>query len=130
VTFQNETNQRELVKTVFLFLVLALLIISRRGGVMAVEMALDTSNEVARVIVLLAELPGWVNLVDSQGRTPLQRAAVEGRTNLVTALFASRVDINAVDKRSMTPLNLAAQKSQLGVATILVAHHADAGLKY
>ena len=68
-----------------IFLVLALLTLSQQGGVMAAERSDDASNEVAKAIVMLAEHPGWVNLVDSQGRTPLHRAAEEGRTGMVTA---------------------------------------------
>lgn len=48
-----------------------------------------------------------VNIIDSDGKSPLHRAAEEGHETVVKTLLAENADVNLVDKSNNTALSLA-----------------------
>ncbi|MHC4659911.1 MAG: ankyrin repeat domain-containing protein, partial [Planctomycetota bacterium] len=68
-----------------------------------------------------------VNARDEDGQTPLHRAALTGRKDVVNLLLAKGADINAGQKSGWTPLHQTAMNSWLlhGVAELLILRGAD-----
>lgn len=58
-------------------------------------------------------------------RTPLHRAAAEGRSDLIDTLLLQGISINARDSEGKTPLLLAAENGQLDAMRALVARGAS-----
>lgn len=59
-------------------------------------------------------------------RTPLHRAAAEGRTDLIETLLLQGLDINARDSEGKTPLHLATAAGNVDMMRALVARGANA----
>jgi ankyrin repeat protein len=62
-------------------------------------------------------------------RTPLHRAAFDGRTRSVKKLLAKGVEVNCKDINGKTPLHLAALKGNEKIVSLLIAHGADVNSK-
>lgn len=66
-----------------------------------------------------------VNARDSDGKTPLHWAALEGRTQLTELLLARHADVNALTNYGWTPLIEAVLRGKISVAKVLLHNHAD-----
>lgn len=87
----------------------------------------------ADVVAFLLGLPGVaINLIDSNGRTPLHSASQDvndgrapGRAAIVKLLLAAPgININSVAFPGMTPLTLAVERGNCPIARLLVRHGA------
>lgn len=66
---------------------------------------------------------------DSNGRTPLHIAALEGQTNTGILLIAWSSDLNQIDMEGFTPLHLAALSQNYRLARNLVIRRAKTNLR-
>ncbi|KAI9668010.1 MAG: hypothetical protein M1821_000830 [Bathelium mastoideum] len=80
---------------------------------------------------LLVDYGAPVDSKDSDGRTPLLRAAMEGHKAIVRLLLGTnRVDVNAKDNDGRTPLLWAAKKGHEAVVGLLLrANKVDVDVK-
>ena len=69
-----------------------------------------------------------VNAQDSRGRTPIYRAAVEGRTEAIQALLDNKAGPNLQAFDNSTPLLEAVTYSHFPAATLLLDHGANVNL--
>ena len=84
------------------------------------------------VIKTLAEAGANLNVLDVDGMTPLMRAAVEGRANVVVELIRAGADVSVVSSREWSPvaagstaLHFAAAKNNIECGVLLVEAGAD-----
>ena len=81
-------------------------------------------GDVVRVGALLTGNPNLVSRRDLNGMTPLQWAALEGRTNVVELLLTHGSEVGAGNNDGMTPLHWAASEGHKDVVRLLLAHEA------
>jgi len=85
-------------------------------------------NAPKALVELLLAKGAEVNAADSQGETPLLRAAGGGRRDVVELLLAKGAEVNA-GAGDGTPLNFAAGGSDRALVELLLAHHAEVNPK-
>lgn len=61
---------------------------------------------------------------DADGRTPLHRAALDGRQSMVIALLDAGAEPNVSDAQGKTPLHLASIQGHTDICRLLLAKHA------
>ena len=91
---------------------LTLMRLLRRHGADVFESAADginmlhmaTQGDSPVVIVNLLEKEMYVDMTDSNGRTPLHHAAIHGTEVAACYLLANGAKVNAQDNEGMTPL--------------------------
>jgi ankyrin repeat protein len=69
------------------------------------------------------------NLIDSDGRTPLMHAVIQGRDELVTLLLQSNANPDAQDKQGYSALQFAAQNFRVFAGNALLQAGAQVDLK-
>ena len=79
----------------------------------------------AIVKVLLDKNPSDINSKDSRSRTPLSRAAKNGREEAVKLLLKYKAEVESKDDQGRTPLSLAAECGHDGVVKLLLDHKAE-----
>jgi ankyrin repeat protein len=84
-------------------------------------------NNVPLVTALLAA-HAKVTDQDSQGRTPLYRAAAEGKEDAMRVLLDNKANVNAQAANGWTPLLAAVTYGKLGAATMLLDRGANPNL--
>lgn len=82
-------------------------------------------GDLAKVKALLNGNPDLISSEDDSGMTPLHRAAMRGRTEVVEFLLASKADVSARDHSGFTPLHWAAYDGHKEVVRLLLAAKAD-----
>ncbi|XVF12698.1 hypothetical protein REPUB_Repub08aG0141600 [Reevesia pubescens] len=70
-----------------------------------------------------------VNLLDSEGRTPLHWAVDRGHLKIAEALVSRNADVNAKDNEGQTPLHYAVVCEREDIAEFLVKQNADKDMK-
>ncbi|XP_022737352.1 acyl-CoA-binding domain-containing protein 1-like [Durio zibethinus] len=70
-----------------------------------------------------------VNLLDSEGRTPLHWAVDRGHLKITEALVSRNADVNAKDNEGQTPLHYAVVCEREDIAEYLVKQNADKDMK-
>ncbi|XWS48596.1 hypothetical protein CRYUN_Cryun13aG0090100 [Craigia yunnanensis] len=70
-----------------------------------------------------------VNLLDSEGRTPLHWAVDRGHLKITEALVSRNADVNAKDNEGQTPLHYAVVCERKDIADFLVKQNADKDTK-
>ncbi|XP_022723312.1 acyl-CoA-binding domain-containing protein 1-like isoform X2 [Durio zibethinus] len=70
-----------------------------------------------------------VNLLDSEGRTPLHWAVDRGHLKITEALISRNADVNAKDNEGQTPLHYAVVCERKDIAEFLVKQNADKDMK-
>lgn len=73
-----------------------------------------------RVLNLFTEANAYVNMKDSQGRTPVFYAAMAGQEKAVRFLLLYGADINARDENLKSPLMAAIEKKSFSTAKLLI----------
>ena len=111
----------------------ARLLLANGADVNAVEMQTGrtplfyaTSRE---MIDILLTCTANISARDTKGRTPLHKAAEDGRVDVAQSLIAMGVDVNARDNESWTPLHYAARwPSNDLMVGILLFYGADSSI--
>jgi ankyrin repeat protein len=78
-----------------------------------------------KIIKLLLNNGGDINIVDVCGYTMLIFAAARGYTEIVKLLFDNKVDVNYVDKHKKTALAYAIDNKQVDITKLLIECNAD-----
>jgi ankyrin repeat protein len=87
------------------------------------------AGDLERVKALLKDNPDLVFSKDSDGMTPLLKAAMNGNKDLVELLLDNKADVNAKNDFGLTPLRFAATRGYKDVAELLLAKGADVNAK-
>jgi ankyrin repeat protein len=77
-------------------------------------------NHVAVVNLLLSEMRAQVDPGDKYGQTPLMRAALDGKEEMVEKLLLHGAKVDACDLDQRTALMLAANRNRLGTVKLLL----------
>jgi len=89
--------------------------------------AVDRIDEVSTLLERLrGEADNSVNQADDEDWTPLHVAVEQGKTDCVSMLLKTTVEVNAPNMYGKTSLFLAAERGELGCVTALLAASADA----
>jgi len=102
---------------------------------LASKAALDNIHDAAAVgaleavKLLLGQNPDLVMSKDSEGKTPLHYAVLNGHKDVVELLLNYKADINVKDKDGYTPLYEAAKGGHKEVAELLLTKKADVNAK-
>ncbi|XP_069699766.1 ankyrin repeat and protein kinase domain-containing protein 1-like [Periplaneta americana] len=83
----------------------------------------------AAAVRVLREVGADLEKADSEGRTPLHRAAERGDTRTVQVLLDAGCDVNAADPDGCTPLYLTAEKGHRDACRVLLAAGARLDMK-
>jgi len=83
------------------------------------------SGDLQALRSLLSGNPGLIDAPDDRGVTPLHRAAIEGRRDVVEYLISRNADIRKPDQAGNIALHGAAYGGRAGVAELLLARGAD-----
>jgi ankyrin repeat protein len=83
----------------------------------------------AEIIKVLIEMGADVNVIESNGLTPLHMAVIVGDVEIVEALASGGADVDAVEYNGCTPLHAAASQGFLEIAKILVDGGADISIE-
>lgn len=86
-------------------------------------------GHVDKVAALLKQDKKLVNARDSDGRTPLDWAAIYGQTKVMELLLAEKADVNSLDGDGFTPLHWAATFDKKDAVKLLLANKADMNIK-
>jgi uncharacterized protein len=78
-------------------------------------------NDAAAVRAILAGGTASPNQTDSQQRTALHYAALNGNGEMVAVLIKAGAELNVTDSLGNTPLHLAAERNQTEAAKLLLA---------
>src|SRR5208283_1428267 len=77
------------------------------------------------VIKVIIDVMGQVDVLNSNGETPLRLAAAVGNAKAAEVLLASGAKADAKDKYDRTPLMMAADSGHAGIVAMLIKHGAD-----
>lgn len=83
------------------------------------------NGDLAGVKALIEEDPQLIHATDSEGRTPLHRAAEGVHYEIVVFLVGNGADVNALDNSRQAPLHLTAFHGNKEVAEFLISKGAD-----
>jgi ankyrin repeat protein/L-ascorbate metabolism protein UlaG (beta-lactamase superfamily) len=83
------------------------------------------SGDLQALRSLLSGNPGLIDAPDDRGVTPLHRAAIEGRRDVVEYLISRNADIRKPDQAGNAALHGAAYGGRAGVVEVLLARGAD-----
>lgn len=81
-------------------------------------------NGQTELLKLLIEQGAEVNLPDSEGRTPLEMAAMQNNTNAAKLLLGSKAAVEAKDRSGNTPLHEAAKAGNAEFVSLLLESRA------
>lgn len=106
----------------------ALLVILSAAGPRAVGAPIHdaaSAGDAATVYQLIRQYPTMLELRDKQGASPLYKAALNGRTDLVRGLIAMNAEVTVATTDGLTPLHWAALHGDLEICRMLLDAGAD-----
>ncbi|MDH4158450.1 MAG: ankyrin repeat domain-containing protein, partial [candidate division Zixibacteria bacterium] len=109
-------------------LVIAMLLAVTSVGAGEIHDAVQ-SGDLAQVKALLAQSPELLNEKSRNNLTPLNLAAMEGRTEIVAYLLAAGADMSLGDNENSKPLHNAAARGQTEVIRLLLDRGADVNVR-
>lgn len=83
------------------------------------------AQELARIRATMQDSPDLINARDSNGQTPLHRAAVGGQVTVAQFLLANGADVDSRDQAGATPLSLAVGIGNKAMVEVLLAAKAN-----
>ncbi len=86
-------------------------------------------NDLKGLRGLISKTPDIIKAVDSQRRTALHHAAINGNVEAVKILLVAKARIDSRDEDGCSPLHLAAEKGHLPVVQLLLEKRADPNLR-
>ncbi len=92
------------------------------NGVPALMHSIEGQTEMAR---FLLENGAYVDIEDSNGRTPLMKASADGCLEMAELFVEYGADVNAKDSAGMTPLMHSSLQNQTDTARFLLENGAD-----